>query len=189
LESRLHFAITRANRIEEYQNKSNTALNLNVFDHKNIYYDTKITHSTCSTIKENDFVKFIKFECGIPHLVNDFIKYITDWTVDLQGNNRRQEQRTKFLEKVSSGTSNKHQNHQFLIKYTQEDLNSTKFWGLLEHYIEKPKEDGTVVLLTEAQSHENKNKRSHTLPLEHALLPFKDFLQYISKTHIKHLEK
>lgn len=186
-DTKLNFAVIRASKIEEMQNKSSIGMNMNVFDHKNIYYDTKISHSTCTTLEEGEFTK-IKFEYDVPCLLNDFIKYITGNLVDLHEIYGKQVQKNKYMDRIASMSPNsKHAPSNFMVNYTQEDYNSLKFWGLVDP--SDKREDPANVAQHEQQQKEKKNKKANILPIGHQLLSLKEFIQYFKKNHVRYLEK
>lgn len=69
-----------------------------------------------------------------------------------------------------------------------EDLNSLKFWNLIEQPEVKQKDEVNDITKFEKSQREKKNKFNHKLPINHALLAVKDFVQYFHKNHQKNLE-
>lgn len=146
----MNYAVIRASKIEEYYNKSNIGMSLNVFDHKNVYYDTKISHSQCTKLLESDFAK-IKFDHDVPHLLNDFIVYITGGMVDLHDIYEKQSKHNKYMDRIASNTpNNKMLTHQIYTPATPEELDSVKFWNLVEWPENKPREDKSDIPAYEA---------------------------------------
>ena len=78
-----------------------------------------------------------------PHLLNDFVVYISGGEVNLHKNFNKQQRRNKYISKVHSMSPNSKQNHShFLVNYLLEDYDSLSFWNLVDNkIIEKQKEE------------------------------------------------
>ncbi|CAI2367491.1 unnamed protein product [Moneuplotes crassus] len=172
-------SIKRAEKIEEHFNKNTLGSVSNIFEHKNIYYNTRLNHPECNSLSSEDFLS-IKFECKIPHLLNDFILYITGEKINLHKIYNAQARKNKYLSKIGQTS--------LPFQYSKEDLNSVEHWKLV-HKADRSKEDGSSVARLEEDKEERKNKRSHILPIGHQLLPLREFYQYIDSNHLKNLEK
>lgn len=61
--------------------KSTSDLTLKVFEHKNMFSATSTKLPPCIAITEDEFLG-LDFEYGIPHLFNDFVKYMTNGLID-----------------------------------------------------------------------------------------------------------
>lgn len=97
-------------KIEDSLNRGSGGMNLNVFDHNNVYYSTRISHSDCTSLSESDFAQ-IKFDHQTPYLLNDFINYITEENINLHEIYQKQAQRNKYLEKITALSPNNKQSH------------------------------------------------------------------------------
>ena len=109
----LEKSINRAMKIEDTQNRGNSAMNLNVFDHNNVYYSTRISHSDCTVLSEADFAQ-IKFYHQTPYLLNDFIYYITAGSVNLHEIYQKQAQKYMYLSKMKPLSPSSKQPHAHL---------------------------------------------------------------------------
>lgn len=106
----LEKSINRAMKIEDSLNRGSGGMNLNVFDHNNVYYSTRISHSDCTSLSESDFAQ-IKFDHQTPYLLNDFINYITDENINLHEIYQKQAQKNKYMDRINALSPSNKQSH------------------------------------------------------------------------------
>ena len=166
--------------------KSNSDMTNKIFEHKNIFATTTKLPS-CVNINEDDFLS-LDFEFDIPEFVNDFIEYMTGGLLSPHRHIVKENQKQKYLERMNatSPTTRSTLN----ITFTQQDLDSVKFWSLVDHSEPKRDESGGMNIKDyEKYKIEKRNKKAHILPLSHEHLHLKGFLTYFKKSHVNNLER
>lgn len=99
-----------------------------IFEHKNIFSTTSKLPS-CVSINEDEFNE-LEFYFDIPHFINDFIKYITGGIMNPHQHYLREMHRQRYLDRINPSSPNSRALLQ--VNYTEEELNSVKFWGLVD---------------------------------------------------------
>ena len=111
--------------------KPTSDITLNVFEHKNIFTATASKLPPWAMINEEDFWN-LEFEYGTPNLFNDLVKYLTGGLIDPHEYYKKEAQKIKYIERMSSLSPVGKQNTIAPVTYSQEDLNSVKFWNLVD---------------------------------------------------------
>lgn len=110
------------------EQRGNTDLTNKVFEHKNIFSTTTNLPSWVN-LTEEDFMS-IDFEFDIPNFLDDFIKYITAGLFQPLKHWQSELQKLRYLERLNVGSPGARAS--IHIQYSQEDLDSVKFWNLVE---------------------------------------------------------
>ena len=131
----------------------------------------------------------LDFDFGIPNLFNDFVKYLTNGFIDTYEHFKKETIRIKYIERMNALSPSSRQHHQQIpVTYSQEDLNSVKFWNLVD--LNLFKDDGVQFTGTYEQFLlDRKRKKSHQLPEGHEHIALREYIQYFEKSHMKFLEK
>lgn len=94
----------------------------------------------------------------------------------LTSTTNKESSRLRHMEKLSS-LSPSARTHPALLSYTPDELNSTKFWGLVEP-AEKTRDAPQSLSAYEQALVDKKRKRSHILPEANEHLSVREFMQY-----------